>query len=166
MLRDPAFFWRPNNTASRGRGGGKNRSAKKFRKNAHKCAIFLTVLSKIVGPMNVAIKSQESEFRRLILPVIRSSGQKKKSVAWSVNDNFVPQKCKLSVASEYQTNKCDVPQGFILGHLLFLLLYQGYLSLYYLLMTPTSFSQMLISQLQGLVHDNAHMWVLTVAVCF
>ena len=33
MLRDPAFFWRPNNTASRGRGGGKNGSATKFRKN-------------------------------------------------------------------------------------------------------------------------------------
>ena len=60
------------------------------------------------------------------------------------------------MASEYQTNKCDVPQGFILGHLLFLL-YQGYLSLYYLLMTLTSFSQMLISQLKGLVHDNARM---------
>ena len=118
-----------------------------------------------LGPMNVAIKSQKSEFRRLILPVIRSSGQKKKSVAWSLNDNFVPQKCKLSVASEYQTVKCDVPQGFILGHLLFLL-YQGYLSLYYLLMTPTSFSQMIISQLKGLVRDNAHMWVLTVADCF
>ena len=33
MLRDPAFFWRPNNTASRGRGGGKNGPATKFRKN-------------------------------------------------------------------------------------------------------------------------------------
>ena len=33
MHRDPAFFWRPNNIASRGRGGGKNRSATKFRKN-------------------------------------------------------------------------------------------------------------------------------------
>ena len=60
------------------------------------------------------------------------------------------------MASEYQTVKCDVPQDFILGHLLFLP-YQGYLSLYSLLMTPTSFSQMLISQLKGLVHDNAHM---------
>ena len=48
MLRDPAFFWRPNNTASRGRGGGKNRSATTFRKNAPKYAIFSTVLSKIV----------------------------------------------------------------------------------------------------------------------
>ena len=35
MLRDPAFFWRPNNTASRGRGEGKNRSATKFRKKGH-----------------------------------------------------------------------------------------------------------------------------------
>ena len=92
-------------------------------------------------------------------------GPKKKSVAWSVNDNFVLQKCKLSVVSEYQRVKCGVPQEFIVGHLLFLL-YQGYLSLYYLLMTPTSFSQMLISQLKGLVHDNAHVWVLTVADCF
>ena len=33
MLRDPAFFWRPNNTASRGRGEGKNGSATKFKKN-------------------------------------------------------------------------------------------------------------------------------------
>ena len=48
MLRDPAFFRRPNNIASRGRGGGKNRSATKFRKNAPKYAIFSTVLSKIV----------------------------------------------------------------------------------------------------------------------
>ena len=49
MLRDPAFFRRPNNIASRGRGGGKNRSVTKFRKNAPKYAIFSTVLSKIVG---------------------------------------------------------------------------------------------------------------------
>ena len=49
MLRDLSFFWRPNNTASRGRGGGKNQSAAKFRKNAPKYAIFLTVLSKIVA---------------------------------------------------------------------------------------------------------------------
>ena len=48
MLRDPAFFRRPNNIASRGRGGGKNRSVTKFRKNAPKYAIFSTVLSKIV----------------------------------------------------------------------------------------------------------------------
>ena len=41
MLRDPAFFWRPNNTASRGRGGGKNRSATKFRKNAPQVCNFL-----------------------------------------------------------------------------------------------------------------------------
>ena len=41
MLRDPAFFWRPNNTASRGRGGGKNRSATKFRKNAPQVRNFL-----------------------------------------------------------------------------------------------------------------------------
>ena len=41
MLRDPAFFWRPNNTASRGRGGGKNRSATKFRKNAPRECNFL-----------------------------------------------------------------------------------------------------------------------------
>ena len=65
-------------------------------------------------PLKVAIKSQKSEFHRLILPV---------------NDNFVLQKCKLKVASEYQTVKSGVPQSFILGHLLFLL-YQGYLSLY------------------------------------
>ena len=49
MLRDPAFFRRPNNIASRGRGEGKNRSATKFRKNAPKYAIFSTVLSKIVA---------------------------------------------------------------------------------------------------------------------
>ena len=42
MLRDPAFVWRPNNTASRGRGeGGKNRSATKFRKNAPQVCNFL-----------------------------------------------------------------------------------------------------------------------------
>ena len=34
MLRDLAFFSRPKNTASRGRGEGKNWSATKFRKNA------------------------------------------------------------------------------------------------------------------------------------
>ena len=49
MLRDPAFFRRPNNIASRGRGGGKNRWATKFRKNAPKYAILSTVLSKIVA---------------------------------------------------------------------------------------------------------------------
>ena len=48
MLRDPTFFRRPNNIASRGRGEGKNRSAMKFRKNAPKYAIFSPVLSKIV----------------------------------------------------------------------------------------------------------------------
>ena len=41
MLRDPAFFWRPNNTASRRRGGEKNRSATKFRKNYSQEGNFL-----------------------------------------------------------------------------------------------------------------------------
>ena len=41
MLRDPVFFWRPNNTASRGRGQGKNQSATKFRKNAPQVCTFL-----------------------------------------------------------------------------------------------------------------------------
>ena len=43
MLRDPVFFWRPNNTASSGRGGGggKNRSATKFRKNVPQICNFL-----------------------------------------------------------------------------------------------------------------------------
>ena len=41
MLRDPAFFWWPNNTASRGMGGEKNRSAMKFRKNAPQVCNFL-----------------------------------------------------------------------------------------------------------------------------
>ena len=43
MLRDTAFFWRSNNTASKGRGGGggKNRSATKFRKNAPQVCNFL-----------------------------------------------------------------------------------------------------------------------------
>ena len=41
MLRDPAFFWRPNNIASIGREGGKNRLATKFRKNAPQVCNFL-----------------------------------------------------------------------------------------------------------------------------
>ena len=32
-LRDPVFFWRPNNTASRGRGEGRNWSTTKSRNN-------------------------------------------------------------------------------------------------------------------------------------
>ena len=41
-LRDPAFFWRPNNTASRGRWGeGKNRLATTFRKNFPQVCNFL-----------------------------------------------------------------------------------------------------------------------------
>ena len=43
MLRDPAFFWRPNNTASRGRGEGKNRSATKFRKKGHPSTVFIRI---------------------------------------------------------------------------------------------------------------------------
>ena len=41
MLRDLAFFWRPKNTASRGRGWEKNQSAMKFRKNAPQVCTFL-----------------------------------------------------------------------------------------------------------------------------
>ena len=51
------------------------------------------------------------------------------------------------VASEYPTVKCGVPQHFIPGPLLFILyvlmafiFHQGYLSLYYLLITSMSFS--------------------------
>ena len=66
MLRDPAFFRRPNNIASRGRGEGKNRSATKFRKNAPKYAIFSTVLSKIVDTRQSEILTNFLEIARLI----------------------------------------------------------------------------------------------------
>ena len=49
MLRDPAFFWRPNNTASRGRGEGRIGRLRSLEKMPSKYAIFSTVLSKTVG---------------------------------------------------------------------------------------------------------------------
>ena len=49
MLRDPAFFWRPNNTASRGRGEGRIGRLRSLEKMPPKNAIFWTVLSKIVA---------------------------------------------------------------------------------------------------------------------
>ena len=74
MLRDPAFFRRPNNIASRGRGGGKNRSATKFRKNAPKYAIFSTVLSKIV------CKLKAYGFQDLLLQGYQTMNIRNKSV--------------------------------------------------------------------------------------
>ena len=50
MLRDPAFFWRPNNTASRGRRRkGRIGRLRSLEKMPPKNAIFSTVLSKIVA---------------------------------------------------------------------------------------------------------------------
>ena len=49
MLRDPAFFWRPNNTASRGRGEGRIGRLRSLEEMPPKYALFSTVLSKIVA---------------------------------------------------------------------------------------------------------------------
>ena len=48
MLRDPVFFWRPNDTASSGRGEGGISLLRSLEKMPPKYAIFSTVLSKIV----------------------------------------------------------------------------------------------------------------------
>ena len=49
MLRDPAFFWRPNNTACSRRGEGRISRLQSLEKMPPKYAIFSTVLSKIAA---------------------------------------------------------------------------------------------------------------------
>ena len=76
MQRDPAFFWRPNNIASRGRGGGKNRSATKFRKNDPQEGNFLNSFVQ-----DCSFKKQHSLFlttvRKKVHGVVRVTNFKK-----------------------------------------------------------------------------------------
>ena len=67
MLRDPAFFWRPNNTASRGRGEGRIGRLRSLEKMPPKYAIFSTVWSKIAG--TVAWERLQKEYRHTKLVV-------------------------------------------------------------------------------------------------
>ena len=89
----------------------------------------------------------------ILLEKLESNGIRGLALKWMcsyLTDRKQYVECNV-VASEYQTVKCGVPQGSILGPLLSLYIlmifisHQVYLSLYYLLMTPMSFSQMMIS---------------------
>ena len=102
MLRDPAFFRRPNNIASRGRGEGKNRSATKFRKNAPKYVIFSTVLSKIVEISfnNTPPLFKYADDSTIVSPISNqcdpSANLVRQFMTWSKENNMTcnPKKCK------------------------------------------------------------------------